>query len=856
MIFTIVNKKLVVALLILTLCGVSIALLKGRLPNQTATLVDVQGNNIQSLVVNQTQTAKIMNVSLNCLVWNISGKDVIAYNSEEKLVISGTNTNETSPLFVAQQVELHINSSEIPYVHVVISSNLDATLGLSFGLLDSNSSVKNDLIKDHPDAITEIDETLGIIWVNGFYVNHGEDIDAQTHHITINVAERLSKLGLSSQLVVGLQIRQYLIGLVAAGKQYETIIKSIRILSELPYCIASTEGKGQTLSDGSIVHIIKKDIIANHEDHQHLQRAYILYSIDAPHGALYTIFLLFKPNENLTVARSGFVFVHTSDLNEIGTHIDWKKLIQLDLDFEPVATLHNVMKEGDFAIIFTPINDSRLQSVELHKVEFTFSKLSDSALIIGNLNEEVLSVMSLFIVTIAGILPTVLLCVLFYMHKKNRLKDDKITIVIIIAIGLALRLILAPITAYPDDIQIFSEIGALYFGSGVLGAQWVSLPGFVYLETFAYFPYALLRALGFQDFQFLALAIYSGEALFTKLPSIFSDMGSFYYLLRIAKKYSPEKKSLVPGLFLLNPLTVYISGILGQFDSIFTFAVIASIYYLVVEYKIVKATIFSSFAALLNPVGIAIFIPLFANIGLREHRRVLAKSLLLAAVILSVAMLPFFFETRSPLLLASYERLRSGIPGDAFYGKQLNFYSYGTRISSLVGYGLTFRFLLAAIGFDLGPIFYPYGAAFIFLVFVGIFIYETRRTYMAGSNDLIYTGTFMLMVACIFQLTFPTIFDQFVVWIIGLLLVSYILCQNKTLLSIFGFISIATGFIYVFAWRDYLLLISGVKTVPFGNQAIAGIISVSIGTLYSIVLFIILVITLRMWRRKAKFPKN
>lgn len=851
------NKTLVIILLALTLYGVCIASLKGGLPNQTATLVGVQSSDIQSLAVNKTQTATVVNVSLNCSAWNVSGEDVTACNSEEKLIISGTYTNATPPLFVAQQIGLHVNFSETPYLQVAISSNPDVTVNFDLGLPDSNSSIKNNLVENHPDAITEIDEKLGIIWITVSYLKHGENIDDQTRYITINVSKRLSELGLDNQFFVGLQIRQYLIGFNSIDNRYTTRIRFIHLLNERPYRIASTEGKSQTLSDGSIVCIIKKYGIASQiKDCPYLQRAYIVYTMDASQGLLYTIFLLSKHDGNLTTVRSGFVFIHTGHLNEIGTHIDWRRPIQLDSDFEPVATLYDVMEEGDYAIIFTPLKDGELQSIQLHKIEFTFSKLPYSSFVITNLNEGVLLIMSLFIVTIAGVLPTILLCVLFYMHKKNKLKDDKITIIGIVVIGLALRLVLAPISAYADDIQIFSEIGALYFGSGILGAQWVSLPGFVYVETAAYFPYALSRAFGFQDFQFLALAIYSGEALFTKLPSILSDLGSFYYILRIARKCSPREKTLVPALFLLSPLTIYISGILGQFDSIFTFAVIASIYYLVAEYKIVKATIFSSFAALLNPVGVAMFIPLLVNVSLKESRRTVVKTLLLATGIFSISMLPFFFEKNSPLLLASYERLRSGIPGDAFYGKQLNFYAYGTRILSSVGYGLTFRFLFELIGFEIGPIFYPYGTAIIFSIFVAFFIYKIRKTGMVDSNSMIYIGTFMLGVASLFQLTFPTIFDQFVVWIAGLLLVSYALRQNRALLLIFTFISIATGFIYVFAWRNYLLLVSGVETVPLGDPLLANIISASIGTIYSIILFLILVVLLKMWVQNAKLSKS
>jgi len=844
------KTKLAIMLLILAVYGICIASLKGKLPNQTATLVITPGSRIQSLISKQAVTC--VDLTLEHNTWDVTEESVTAYNSDGKLVVAGTYTNETLPLFTATQTKLELNFTKNPYLHAVVSSKPDTQLSFYVGWAGLNSSSAKEFLEGHSKVVTEIDETTGIAWINISYPQSGEKIDDKTHHITINVARRLARVDLDKQCFVGLQIRQYLIGFMPLDKCYETTIESLCLLSELPYNIASTEGKGQTLPDGSIVHIIKKDDIVNHlKDCLYLQRVYILYTMDAPQDTLYTIFLLSKHDENLTAVRAGFVFVHESRLNEIGTYVDWRTPVQLDYDFEPAATLFTTMDEGDYTIIFTPLKRDKLQEVQLHEVQFTFSKLPYSAFIFANINEEVLIVTSIFIVTIAGTLPTVLMFYLFYLYRKNKLEDSKNTIVKILIAGLALRLILAPVTAYADDTQVFAEIGALYFGSGVLGAQWVSLPGFVYLETASYFPYALLRAFGFQDFQFLALDIYSVEALFTKIPAILSDLGSFYYILKMAQKYAPKKKILLPALYLLNPLTVYVSGILGQFDPIFTFAIIASIYYLVAEYHILKATIFSSFAAILNPVGIATSIPLLANVSLRESRKTLAKSLLLATLIFSASMLPFFFEEKSPVVLTSYERLISGIPGEPFYGTQINFYAYGIYVASSVGYGLTFRFLLEILGFELGPMFYPYGAALIFLIFVGIFIYKIRKAYATGPHGLVYTGTFMLVVTSLFQLTFPTIFDQFVVWIAGLLLISYILSHNRKFLLIFTTISIATGFVYICTWRDYLPLISGVEAAPLGNPLLATLTSAFIGTLYSLLLLIIIIITLKMWMQKT-----
>ena len=850
------KTKLLVILVFVVTYGSSIILLRDKLPNQTATLVDVQNDKIQSLVVNQHQNSVIINVSLDSSVWNIKGQNVTVTNSGTRLVISGTYQNETSSLFSAKQMGLDLNFSRTSYLQAVISSKPDVTVGFLLGLRNL-SPINLIALRSHPDAIAETDWETGVTWINASSPNQGEDIDDQTHYITIDVAEKLTNLGLDDQLCIGLQIRQDAIGFKPNGNQYETRIESISLLGELPYSIALSEGKSQALLDGSLVHIIKNSDIVNHiRDHPYLQRVYILFTMDAPPESLYTIFLLVRHGSSLTATRSGFVFTHTGHLSEVGTHVDWRRPIQLDLNFEPLATLYKLMEDGDYAVVFTPLVGSNLQSIQMHKIEFTFSKLQYSSFVITSLDEQVLLIMSVFLLVTAGILPTVLLFILFYVHRRNKLRADRKTAIRIIVIGLALRLILAPITAYADDIQIFSQIGSLYFGSGILGAQWVSLPGFAYIETAAYFPYALLRAFGFQDYQFLGLAVYSVEALFTKIPAILSDLGSFYFIWKIVTKYAPKQRMLLPAIYLLNPLTVYVSGILGQFDSIFAFVLIASIYYMIVEYKMIKTTVFSSLSAIINPVGLAMFIPLFTNVAFRENRKALTKSVLIAAGIIGVLILPFFFEPKSPVLLTSYERLVSGVPGESFYGGQIKFYTYGTLISSSVGYGLTFRFLLEIAGVQLGPIFYPYGAGIMFLLFACVFVYKMRKTYMAGEKNVLYTGTFMLVVASLFQLAFPTIFDQFVIWIAGLLLVSYALLQYREFLVIFTLISIATGFVYVFTWRNYLFLISGVEKAPLGNPYLANFASAFIGTIYSAMLFLILVLTFHKWMRKRKTIKS
>jgi hypothetical protein len=876
------HTKIAVILIILAIYGSSIALLRGGLQNQVANIVFIKGPDTESLVVRQD----ITNISLECGSWHaytlVSGDNVTASNDNNgNLAFSGNYTNETSylnkalPFFVANQTGLELNFTANPYLHVILSSQPDSEISFLVGRNNSKRNLTEGLRGRYPDGVTETDDANELMWINVLYTHGGEKLDNNTSYVTIDVADRLAKLGLSElglsgQVFVGLQIRQYLIG-SPPFDNYSTTIKSISLIKEPPYeANNKTKGVSQSLLDGSIVHIIRNGSIANDlKKWPNLQRVYVLYKMDAPQDSLYTAFLLSKHEENLTAVRSGFVFRHTSLLNEVGTYIDWNRIpipLNSSLGFEPIRPLNSTMRNGDYAIIFTPVESGQVNNVTLIKVEMTFSELPYPAAEIAEITsfkEQVSSFfMFFFILTIAGIVPTALMLGLYYLHKKTTVGDNKRTVIYLVLIGLALRLILAPISAHPDDTQIFSEIGALYFNfPGVLGAQWVSLPGFAYLETAAYFPYALLRTIGFREAQFLALDVYPVELLFTKIPAILSDIGSFYFILKIADKCQQRNKALIAGLYLLNPLTVYISGTLGQFDSIFTFTLIAFTYYLVADYNAIKASLFSGFAAILNPVGLATIIPLLSAVSLKKDWKSAAKGLLLIGGILGISIAPFyFFESNSPVILASYERLIGAVPGEGFYGKSINFYAYGTAVSSSIGYGLTFRFLLETWGVELSWWYYPFTAALILIAFVAVFIYKTREACKEGRQRYIHIGTFMLGVVCLFQLTFPMIYEQFVVWVAGLMLVSYILYQNRKIFAIFLLTCISAGFFYVITWRNYLRLAGGVEVDFLGvawwltaNLAsallgvapwlTANLASALLGVTYSVVVAVTFIIT-------------
>ncbi|MGC9094152.1 MAG: hypothetical protein ACP5IM_00875 [Candidatus Bathyarchaeia archaeon] len=797
--------------------------------------MEVDSNKIFSLACNETAPLRALDIHLNKTLWIISGQEPKGQNFDDGLIISGTVKNCTEPLFKAMYTE-PLSFSEFPILHIVISGSPYVLIDFLIGLPISNNNVFEWIDLSSSQNTTQLID------------------DKQDHAITINVKE---KIGVSVNMAF-LMINANCSSLTREGSPYLVKIKELRLWNKMSYYLTLNEGKGYTLQeDKSVVFVIKKeDITIAKETHPYLQRVYILYSINAPNDALYTIFLAKKDGEKIIATRIGFLFSHSESLNRIGTHIDWRQPFALNSFFDPVSALPLLTSDEDYALIFSSVNNSRLSGVQLYSVELTFSKIPYSQFTIPNLSEQVLVISSMFLLVTAGLLPTLLMIILIYKYQSAPRRFSNNIVTKMIAAGIALRLILAPITAYADDLQIFTQLGALYFGLGIFGAQWVSLPGYVYIQTINYLPYALLRAIGFQDFQFLALAVYAVEGFITKLPSILSDLGSVYCLRKMSQKFMPDKEALIIGLFIFSPITIYTSAILGQFDSIFVFAIILSIYYLTTVQDNFKATLCTCFAALLNPVGIAMLIPLLIDAAKKRGVVAAFKSAILFCGAFGTSMLPFLFEPRSPVIFASYQRFLFGAPTDAFYCKIFSFCRYGSYILSSVGYGLTYRFLLELLGREAGPLVYPYGAAIAFSIFIILFLIKMYKIKPTDKYYNYYVGGFMLGTATLFQLTFPLIFDQFVVWIVGLLLVTYILFSNRKFLLMTVLTSITAGFVYIAVYRSYLLLVTGITRVAIGNPELANWSSAIIGVLYSIMLTTTLATLLILWLRPTQHNKT
>jgi len=132
----------------------------------------------------------------------------------------------------------------------------------------------------------------------------------------------------------------------------------------------------------------------------------------------------------------------------------------------------------------------------------------------------------------------------------------------ILLVGLAVRLLLAPVTGHPYDMALWTYSTRLYFQTGQVDPFYPTLPLLYYIQLASSSVYNALIVSGLNDPTFLYHTSGMVEGVFLKLPMILADVGVFLVILRFTGKIS------YATLYYLNPLTIYLSSAWGTYDSI------------------------------------------------------------------------------------------------------------------------------------------------------------------------------------------------------------------------------------------------------------------------------------------------
>jgi len=99
-----------------------------------------------------------------------------------------------------------------------------------------------------------------------------------------------------------------------------------------------------------------------------------------------------------------------------------------------------------------------------------------------------------------------------------------------------------------------------------------------------------------------------------KMPLLLSDLLSTFLLHRIVNSYCNNKKTnQISAFYFINPMSIWISAVWGQYESLINLFVLLSIYF-VVKNKPFISNISIIISALLKPYSIVVLIPLYFSL--------------------------------------------------------------------------------------------------------------------------------------------------------------------------------------------------------------------------------------------------
>lgn len=247
-----------------------------------------------------------------------------------------------------------------------------------------------------------------------------------------------------------------------------------------------------------------------------------------------------------------------------------------------------------------------------------------------------------YYVILTSIVPIIIIAYIYVKHYGKNSNHRNLLVLIIV--GIFLRLLVAPFTSHPFDIEFWKSAAREYYGAGTIHLQlWPTMPLYFYLLLFSYSFYALLGIAGFQDFRFLAHPTNVVESIFIKMPFILADVASFYFLIKILSrgKKTEGRHLFYASLYFFNPLVIYISSAFGTYDTLALSFLLGGLYLFFVKQKNQSAIILCILSGLTKLIGFAIYALLVIHVLIRREYKQVTKALAVGICITLLAFTPF-----------------------------------------------------------------------------------------------------------------------------------------------------------------------------------------------------------------------
>ncbi len=317
----------------------------------------------------------------------------------------------------------------------------------------------------------------------------------------------------------------------------------------------------------------------------------------------------------------------------------------------------------------------------------------------------------------------------------------------IIVLGLAVRVALAPFTANPWDVKVWTDVG---YKTLIQGANIYQTPvdGSWAWGYYAYPPGWLMWC----TVSYMFASDPHLHALVLKLPIIAADLAIACCIYRALKDVTGSKRGSLSAcsLFLFNPFTIAISSVWGTFDAIpalLTFISAFSLYK-----KRVTTSAFTLGLGILFKIYPLFLLPVFLLYAFRHVEkgwRHAATLLGISCGVPALLSLPFILEDP-----------RSYFQAFLAHTQPTGWLSYWFPLSHM------------------SLLFNKYSGVIFAILFLAAYAFLTFRRKLPLSHDFPSLNRSMLIIFLLFFITSPKVNAQYVMWAIPSMMVEVYSFKN------------------------------------------------------------------------------
>jgi glycosyl transferase family 87 len=363
-------------------------------------------------------------------------------------------------------------------------------------------------------------------------------------------------------------------------------------------------------------------------------------------------------------------------------------------------------------------------------------------------------------------------------------ESDKAKVYPILAVGLIVRLALAPISAHPWDVYVWFDTGKIFangqnfyltreYSYPPLWALYLIVVAAVYSGLAPWFgahPLAtgqVQSILGTsQDLGSPFITDWLFNLLVKLLLIAFDALLGFLIYRIVARRFGFSSRAVLAfAAFFLNPYTIWISSVWGMFDVLPTFFMLLGLLCMVDNHLELSGVVFG-IATGLKYYPVLVLLVFVIGFGLVSNRHKLQRLLL--------PYLGTIFAFSIPFLLAEPTSYIAGILGPVTPGSPVTNVKFGN---------LSIWLILPLLGFSTVPLWFVILDSSLIAVFALAIGHAVRRRKDLATSPFLWLDLSILSILVFYGL-FRIVNEQYFFWILPLLTIDSVIGRTKPVVTI------------------------------------------------------------------------